>query len=93
MTTVSTEPGLSPPYLSYFNVNVTGNHPILTKNGWVVVAHLKPGDYVLSYDNKTNSFVYEKLLRKVFVLANVSVYSIRTNNYKNIVINNLVFSQ
>ena len=93
MTTVSTEPGLSPPCLSYFKVNVTGNHPILTKDGWKRVAHLSIGDELIVYDKKTNSFVTEKLISKEYILRNVTVYSIKTNRYNNFILNNFVFSE
>ena len=82
---ISTESGNS--------VNVTGNHPILTKNGWKRVAHLSIGDELIVYDKKTNSFVTEELTSKEYILRNVTVYSIKTNRYNNFIFNNFVFSE
>ena len=94
MTTVSTEPGLSLPCLSYFSVNVTGNHPILTKKGWKRVLHLSIGDEVVIYDDKEGCLKYDTIVSiKTVFSKNLTVYSVRTNKYNDFIINNLVFSQ
>ena len=99
---VVTSVDITPNMMSYevlrtksgLEVNVTGNHPILTKDGWKRVLHLNIGDEVVIYDDKEGCLKHDTIVSiKTIFSKNITVYSIRTNKYNDFIINNLVFSQ